>query len=390
MTFSKSIVRSIQTTDTKKPGSPQITIPNPLDDDTFINGIELILSPEFSKKGKLLIEINDIDEFDSKDSQSFDGYAKFPIQLAKKFKQGHDIRIFAWNGSDSNTIKMSLNLSISKFPEPFNSQAVPLGKDVFNTVLSDDVILFPQRNYADETVTQLLNMEGYKNLLLKIASAQSVLPTVVQSLHSDAEVAVDGDINSSTGIVGITTVNSAPIIVDFGFAATRGLAVKYTDHHNAGTRTATTRLFYSNNLVDYVEVGSLAHENTEISEEFIGTIDGGQHFFRYAALNRICNVGGLSGSIFEIYDSNILGGSASLSFESLDIASGQWIEVIKASEIGTISFGLAVLREVGKDIQTDVPNNMFNHFLPSTQTGFRAKLVVTGKLNTGVSVSRVA
>ena len=85
-----------------------------------------------------------------------------------------------------------------------------------------------------------------------------------------------------------------------------------------------------------------------------------------------------------------MGCSAALSFESLDVASCQWINVIKASETDIMVFGLSGIGDVGNDIQMDIVNNKSNHFLPSTQTGFRAKLVVTGNLNIGVSITMVA
>ena len=81
MTFSKSILKKITTSDTKRPSSAQVIVKNPLDAKTILNGIELILSPEFSKKGKLIIEVNGINVFDEDDSEQFEGYAKYPIPL---------------------------------------------------------------------------------------------------------------------------------------------------------------------------------------------------------------------------------------------------------------------------------------------------------------------
>jgi len=183
MTFSKSFLEKISTATTAKPDTPQITIPNPLDDNTFVNGIELILSPEFSKKGKLLIEINDVAEFNANDSEQFEGYAKYPIPLAKQFRRGEDIKVYAWNGTDTNQIKMSMNTSISKNLEPFNSQAVPLGKDVFNQVVSESEEIFPFAVYSGVPKTALIDLQGYKKFIVTMSA--STIPTITEEQASD-------------------------------------------------------------------------------------------------------------------------------------------------------------------------------------------------------------
>jgi hypothetical protein len=41
------------------------------------------------------------------------------------------------------------------------------------------------------------------------------------------------------------------------------------------------------------------------------------------------------------------------------------------------------------DVINDLASNKFNIILPSTQTNFRIKMIVTGNLNTGVSILKV-
>jgi len=180
MTFSKSILKKITTSDTKRPSSAQVIVKNPLDAKTILNGIELILSPEFSKKGKLIIEVNGINVFDEDDSEQFEGYAKYPIPLGIDFNRSRDIKIFAWNSEDSNTIQVSANMAISETQERFDSQAVPLGKDVFNQIVSEGVEIFPFQVYTNETQTELIDMEGYKKLIVTMSA--STIPTITEEL----------------------------------------------------------------------------------------------------------------------------------------------------------------------------------------------------------------
>ena len=90
-----------------------------------------------------------------------------------------------------------------------------------------------------------------------------------------------------------------------------------------------------------------------------------------------------------MYDGNLLGGTVAISFEVLDTSSNQWIEVISAAQIGAVGIGGTLSKQLG-DVINDISNDKFNVSLPSTQTNFRMKLVVTGNIKTGVSIIKVA
>jgi len=331
MTFSQSILRKITTSATKKPDSPQVIIDNPFDADIFINGIELILSPEFSKKGKLYIEINDITEFDGNDSKQFDGYAKYPIPLSKVFRAGHDIKIYAWNGTDTNEISISLNTSISKEPQPFNSQAVPMSISDLNAAVSDFEEIFPQKNYSNEPVTQLISMEGHKKLILQISGFDNNLPTeVTNGLGFTNKNYLDGDLSTQTNNKYLVSSSNYEQVVDYGSIASRIPAVKFVVSTAGGVMEKWKyELFVSDDNIDY---GSALDTQT-INTIGTRTLSDVSQSFRYMKLVVTfvsTNTWQQVLALIEMYDGLVLGGTASISFETLGT---DWIELISATEL---------------------------------------------------------
>ena len=71
-------------------------------------------------------------------------------------------------------------MAISETQERFDSQAVPLGKDVFNQIVSEGVEIFPFQVYTNETQTELIDMEGYKKLIVTMSA--STIPTITEEL----------------------------------------------------------------------------------------------------------------------------------------------------------------------------------------------------------------
>ena len=79
-------------------------------------------------------------------------------------------------------------------------------------------------------------------------------------------------------------------------------------------------------------------------------------------------------------DLNQSGGSAQLSFEVKD-ANGNWYTYIDSDEIDAVTHGGKVKVELGE--------TRTGHILPSTLNSFRAKLEITGAIQTGVTIVRV-
>ena len=406
MVFQKSITKKIETTDTKRPDAPQVTIRNPLDKETFVNGIELVLEPEFSQKGKMIILVNDVSIFDENDSEGFFGYAKYPIPLNKMLKRSNDIKIFAWNGTDTNTIKMRFNVSISENPEPFQSQAVPLGRDVLNTVVSEGEIIFPLADYKDVEQTKLLSLEGNNSILLLISSSNALIP-ILNDKNSQWGVStnmIDG--NLSTFKDATAGISPAEIMVlgtkremffDFGEPLVREIGIKASFTYSLDLSDGITlqiRVFESDDDITYTTLHSeiLVIPAGLSSGEFL--LDSNftplptSRYFSIAF--RIIEAGSgavtMSANIYEVYDFHRRTGSASISFELLESETGQWIEYISAADIGAISQGQAVQKQIGSTIEDNPATNKFNRFLPSSQTQLRTKMVVTGNIRTSVSI----
>ena len=86
-------------------------------------------------------------------------------------------------------------------------------------------------------------------------------------------------------------------------------------------------------------------------------------------------------TVFNMSDSNFTGGFAKLYIQIKD-ASNNWQILIPHTEFGTITYGQQVLKEIGESVS--------NHVLPSSQSLLRAVLEVTGGIETGVSIIKVA
>ena len=75
-------------------------------------------------------------------------------------------------------------LYIDEELKPLRSESVPLSRDIFNQIVSQNEILFPFNVYRDETLTQLINMKGYKKLIVMMSASDITSPASLSS--SDA------------------------------------------------------------------------------------------------------------------------------------------------------------------------------------------------------------
>jgi len=391
MVFQKNIPFNLSTSSQlkSKQGTNYVRIENPLKKDIFINGIELILAPEFTKKGKLLILVNEVSVFDENNSDDLKGYQKYPIPLGKILKRGRSIEIFAWNGTDTNTLTISGNLALSEELQPFNSQAMPLGQDVLNDVVSENETLFEDVARDIGTFTKLLNMKGFKKLIVFLSKSNPALPNtptvtgwVVGSIPSNLDLVVDNDFStkSTQGFLNVTT-QDGDIKTDFGSILNRHPKIRMDI--NAAT-SATYEIFTSDDDIVYNSVAS-----GTLSTGDPVTLDGTEHSFRYmrADFNSPLN---LTCFFREIYDSLITGGTGALSFEVRNPITDTWSEFIASSEFGTTTGGAEDLVEQIGDVNT-ISVSGKTYGLPSTQTDFRAKYTITNDpIKNSISIELVA
>ena len=148
--------KNISTSNTSRPITPQLTITNPLDKISFVNLLEIVPDAEFTLKGKLIITINDVTVFDnSEDSNSFKQVMRKLIPLDNpELRKGSSgkIKFFVWNGSDSNTVEISIGVSIGENQINSSATIVPVSKEITNTLISESEILFTKilRTGTDE------------------------------------------------------------------------------------------------------------------------------------------------------------------------------------------------------------------------------------------------
>ncbi len=393
MTFQKTISKSITTSNNIRQQLEDIQIKNPLKKDIFVNGIELILSAEFSKKGKLIILLNDVSVFDENDSEALEGYAKFPIPLGKILKRSFDIKVFAWNGTDTNSIKVSLNLSLGEELQPFNSQAVPLGKDVFNQLVSEGETLFELKPRNPSVETKLIDLKGYDKIIVTLTAPNPVLPPneatfsgVWSSDPSPLASITDGDL-STKALATIQLNNTGNIHLDWGSIGLRHLFIKFQIVLQSITQ-ATWSLETSDDDIVY-NVKASGSQNGSSQDDVTYNEDCTEHSFRYVKVVIDISANGSSAcNYFEIYDSNILGGTGALSFEIQDKETGIWIEYIGSAEFGTISQGVsAIIKQIGGINNIAISGKPF--VLPSPQNLIRAKYTITSKgLSNAISILR--
>lgn len=387
MVFQKAILKKISTTNTKRPSTPQIIFENPLDQDIFINGIELLPEAEFSQKGRLLILVNEVPVFNEDDSNQFFGYSKFPIPLGKILRRSNDIQVFAWNGTDSNTIKVQVNFSLSEVLQPFNAQAETLERSSFNAIVSEGVSIFPTKARLIGSEITLIDLQGYKKIIITLTKNSSILPTIISSDWGTSANIVDGDVLTISANQA-TTGEIDEVIVDFGSIATRNIKLKLKISINTAGDTVEFKTFISDDGIGFNLVDTRTESAIQIEVDKF--FDIGSETFKFVKFTqqRIAGTGTPQNAIYELYDSNEIGGTASLSFEVKDVNEGLWSEFIAASEFGTISTGAAIVSQVG-DVNT-ISISGKTYALPSTQTNFRAKYTITNDgFKNGVSMIKV-
>lgn len=392
--FIKSIPIFISTSNSSEPTLPDVDIKNPLDAITFLNSLELLFDPAFQLKGKLHITVNDADVFTPQNTGDLRRYALFslPMNNRQLLRQGH-IKIFAWNGlADGSLITASGNAMIS-------DSAIDLSKGSLPATLplmSDPIILFDFKSWGVGTTNyKQFDLLGYKKMIVLIAATGYVAPSLLSRVSNGwnlTNVGEDLDSNLTT-FLGLG-VNSGQLpadfvsVYDFGSSLTRQIALDWSQTQGGGN-SGTVTLEVSTDNLNWTTVYSQNFANAFAEIAFIDI----QRNFRYVRLtcHVATNVNGVSINIFEIYDAMAFGGTANVSFEVFDTASSSWINLIPASEIGTISNGQSISRQIGDVISRS--GGSVGYILPSNFSSFRARLDMLGSkggLFTGVSIIRVA
>ena len=384
MSFQETFPDTINTNATKQPSRPQIIIANPLRKDIFVNSIQLAFDSYFSEKGVIMIKINDNIILPPKPSGSFKRLQNLPLSLKnQEFLDRKKIEIYAWNGTDNDFVSVGVDVQISEDPNVVISPDTPLSQDQKNSSISESEILFPLLERNIGSYPQLLDMKGYKKLIISMSNQQYHRPSV----RSGGANIADGNLNTVGNTKNVNWTTGATVAeVDFGSIASRVPAGK-VERVQADLGIWNMKLQTSNDRINWT-----TRVTKSTTQARIFTISGNLTSFRYLRMwaeHKTSTTGNRTFRCWELYDGRLLGGTASLSFEVKEEQTGSWIELISASAIGTVSQGFAIIKTIG-DIEDDEPNGKFNYVLPSTQTNFRAVLQIAGSKNTSsISILKV-
>jgi len=380
MSFQDTLVDVIDTNLTKKPNSPQFKFTNPLKKKIYVNSIQLSFDGYFSEKGAILIKINN-NTILNKIAGSLKSLQNLTLPMQnQEFLQQQKIEIFAWNGIDTDMVSVGYDIQISEDPNSPPSSDTPLSQIQRNSQISQPDNIFAQKNYSNETQTALIDMKGYKKLILIVGGSDESTPTVLIGTQSIA----DNDLNTSMNF-GTPNVKTVKASVDFGNVASRLPSAKVGFTQSVDDK-AQYFLEVSDDNVNWVEVAS-----SILSATGTTTLTGLQQLFRFLRVQVLSVVVGDpsadTSQIYELFDANATGGTAKISFDIL-LNDSTWVELISATSLGTITSGGSLTKTIG-DVINDLSTNKFNFALPSTQTKFRLKMVVVGNLNIGVSMMRI-
>lgn len=376
MSYQESFTGDINTNATKQTNSPQATIKNPLKKKIFVNAILLSFDTYFSEKGIVMIRVNGNIILPKNSVGAYNRLQSFPINLKnEEFNQQSKIEIFVWNGFDADMVSLGYNIQISEDP---NAQIPPdssLTENIRNQHMSKSEIVFEQILRQNQTDTKLIDMRGNKKLRVFLSSANYTPPTL---LLGGGEV-IDGNLTTFYEITN-SSGEVDRVKVDFLTSVSRLIKAKVGTH--VGDFTGNFFLYGSNdntiwNLLTSASVGA----------GVITTLSATASYRYYKITDKVI-AGTFRGDHYEIYDDALFGGTANLSFQALDVSSNQWMEIIASSEFGTIAQGQAVVKEIG-DVNTFSISGK-TYALPSTQTNFRAKLVTSGSISIGVSITKMS
>jgi len=401
MSFQDTLVDVIDTNATKKPLSPQLKFTNPLKKKIYINSIQLSFDAYFSEKGAILIKING-NPILNKIAGSFKRLENFTVPMNnQEFMQQQKIEIFAWNGIDNDYVSLGYDIQISEDPNALISSDTPMSQNTKNSQISDAIILFENKIYTNEVVNALLDLKGYQKLIVNLSAQTYTSPTIIENDNFGASgYSLDGDLSTTnkdgSGASGLGG-DTHHITYDFGSVASRVPKCFCQSHAGIsggiGTSVVTLNLYVSDDNVIFSLIATDTYVGTGSTTSKDLTLQGSEQSFRYMKLEyvwtRTLNVNNANNcGVYEGYDGNALGGTASLSFHELDIGNNSFTELIPSTEFGTVTQGQAVKRQIGDVNNVSLTGKTY--FLPSTQTGFRAVLTVTGGgVSTGVSVRRI-
>jgi len=368
----------------------------------YFNKFDLLPNVNFITNGKVYVTKNGITVFSSeRDDKPLKKYSQFPISdKLLSLQRDEEFEIYVYSAVANSKVDLGISIELDHENLPLSSVLIPLDKLTQNTLVSEDETLFESEGRVTGDYYQLLNMNGYKKLIVNMA-VDPTSPTVISnvgtpSAWTDSPI-VDANLNSSTSVyypnTGATS-GSHTVIVDFGSIATRTPASKAQVKCLSinALFTGTTKVFVSDDNVTYTEIASRVDSASSNIDNTFTLTDVAQSF-RYMkhefVWSRANSTGDITFYLYEMYDSSLLGGTAALSFEVLNADGVTFTEYIASTEYSTTISQDNLVAQIGGDGNISASNQVYS--LPSTATKLRAVLKVTGGgLVVGVVLQKIA
>ena len=365
----------------------------------YFNKFDLLPSASFVKYGTTHVTKNGIILFSSdRDDKPLQQFSQFPIrEKLISLQRDEEFEIYVYSENTDNTVEVGISLELDHENLPLSSVLIPLDVITQNNLISEDETLFESKGRAIGTYTKLLDMKGYKKLLVNM----SVNPEPPTNHFNDGWPSptshVDSNLNSGSTINYVNFGSYGEtlfFVADFGSIATRTPTCKARVRAASLSSlfTATTKLYVSDDDVIYTEVASRV-DSTSSGLDNTFTLSGASQSFRYLKheiiWSRVGNGGDVTINLYELYDSSVLGGTGKLSFEVLNPSTNTFTEFISDTEYGTSISQDNLVAQIGGDGNISASSNVYS--LPSTPTGLRAVLNLTGGgLIMAVTVQKIA
>jgi len=446
LTFSKQFQQTITTSKTFIPDEPDFSVTNPLKKNVFCNGVEIVCSPEFTRKGAVVIKVDGITQFDSRNSGGFQRIGKLPVTLNTPMKRDVIVDVFVFNEIDTNEISCTVTVYLSEESKNLDSSLQYISDDVVNSLVSEIEELFQFRVYNGEDLVKLIDMKGYKKLIIIFSSSTVAIIEIEDEPRTDRRDSVSGTYDFTQTFSNITLVITGDIVTktdsydieqiwDFGETRDRSISATLDTQLSLQLGSVRYLLVGFNRTADGDDVSSTIFQTKELptydidesddstfttgviniqtNEDWKGTYATTKRYFRiiehvnvsFSTVDKILssnnNIGQRQDDIpfdssypytptlFSNWtDSLSFGGSASVSFEVRNPFTDTWGQLISSSEFGTIGVGRTLITQIGDVTTTSVSGKTYA--LPSTQTDFRARLRVTNALETGVSIQKIS
>ena len=398
----------------------------------FFNKFDLLPDTNFIRYGSMYVTKNGITLFSSdREDKPLTQYSQFPIR-DKLFtlQRDEEFEIYTNTTNTDYTIGLGVSIELEHEDIPSSSILIPYVATP-QEIGSESEILFELLvRSGSNPYYKILDMKGFRNLIVLIQASMVESPTLeCPTMLTDADYSYSVSTSGSQIIVKENecrfdlisgenhNINFNPSAISNVGLGSFGCRVSYGyPTHNQGSGTDGTIYYITTNAIYTRTYSIYGYDNADFSDtpetiledvtsSQLASVQTTKRFIKMIEKMSIAfttapatsthqnNIGygdtcsrNISGthtpipSTFTVQDLNFVGGSAQLSFEVKD-EDGNWYSYIDSDEINAVTHGGRVKVELGE--------TRTGHILPSTPNSFRAKLEITGAIQTGVSVIRV-